>query len=197
MIWAPHHSILPSDDLGYANFLDMAEQMVDFAKYHEDKIEIAFKPHPILKEKLIFLNGWGIERTEKYYEFWEKSSNTILAEGTYADLFMTSDTMIHDSSSFICEYLYTKNPVMFLSQKPEEIRYNLNDLGKRCFDLHYIGKTIKDVDYFLENIVIRANDPLKIKRDCFFNEMLKQDLEIPVSQLIFDDMKSSFMGVEN
>ena len=194
LIWAPHHSILPSDELGYSNFLDISEQMVDLANCYKDLIEIAFKPHPILKEKLLFLDGWGPQRTENYYKFWQDSSNTILSEGTYVDLFMTSDAMIHDSSSFICEYLYTRKPVMFLSKNPEKIRCNLNNLGKSCFDLHYKGGDISDIKCFLNDVLIELNDPLKESRDFFYSENLKQNLEISTSKLIYNDMLSFFIS---
>lgn len=191
LIWAPHHSVLPTDELGYANFLDMADSMIEFANKYRDKIEIAFKPHPILKEKLIFLDDWGEERTKNYYNFWKDSSNTILSEGSYVELFMTSDAMIHDSSSFICEYIYTKKPVMFLTKNPDNLRCNLNDLGKSCFDLHYKGITIGDIAHFLNEIIIGEKDPLKVKRNTFFETVLKIDSNTTVSNLIYNDMKSS------
>lgn len=193
LIWAPHHSILSSDVLGYSNFLDLAEPMQQFAEAYQDVVEIAFKPHPILKEKLLFLDNWGLERTENYYNFWRDSSNTILSEGAYADLFMTSDAMIHDSSSFICEYLYTKKPVMFLSKKSNDIRNKLNVLAQNCLDLHYKGYTINDVESFVNTIVIEAKDPLKSERDKFCETFLKKTQYASVGELIYKDIKSSLL----
>lgn len=193
LIWAPHHSILPTDVLGYSNFLEIANSMLEFATNHTDNIEIAFKPHPILKEKLIFFENWGPERTDDYYRFWKDSPNTILADGPYADLFMTSDAMVHDSSSFICEYIYTQKPVMFLSKNPEHIRHGLNYLGKSCFDLHYKGSTISDIEDFINEIVILGEDTMKEKRELFFHKELKQNSNGLVSKLIFNDMKKSLI----
>ena len=67
VIWAPHHSILKSDALDYSNFLLIAEDMLKLAKEYSDKIQFAFKPHPVLKRKLYVLNEWGQEKTDAYY----------------------------------------------------------------------------------------------------------------------------------
>lgn len=169
IIWAPHHSILPDDILDYSNFLEIADQMLKIAEKYQDKVQFVFKPHPMLKEKLYKLESWGIERTDKYYDSWKTLPNGNLAEGNYVDLFMTSDAMIHDCSSFTAEYLYVNKPVMFLTEK--EKMESFNDFANECFNVHYHGSSIADVESFICN-VINGTDPLFDERTIFIKEHL-------------------------
>ena len=188
LIWAPHHSILPND-IGYSNFLQLADLMQDYARKHVNDIEIAFKPHPVLKSKLMNLKEWGEVRTNQYYDFWKDSPNTILVDGPYSDLFMTSDAMIHDSASFTCEYLYTGKPVMFITNNAEEHKKGLNNLGKACFDLHYLGSNIEDINKFVNEVVIKGEDDMLHQREVFVrSELIQQGA---TSVLIYNDIKKT------
>jgi CDP-glycerol glycerophosphotransferase (TagB/SpsB family) len=93
----------------------MAELMLELAQAYKDRIQIAFKPHPSLITQLYQHPDWGKERADDYYARWQQMENTQLETGGYVDLFMTSDAMIHDSGSFVVEYLYANRPVMFVS----------------------------------------------------------------------------------
>ncbi len=110
IIWAPHHTIHPIDKdeclLGYSNFIHYHDVMLNIASRYSDKIQIAFKPHPILKKKLYIEGDWGRNKTDSYYLKWKNLVNGQLEESDYVDLFLTSDAMIHDSGSFLVEYLY-------------------------------------------------------------------------------------------
>lgn len=167
VIWAPHHTV---DYLfNFSNFLSCCDQMVELAKKYKDSVQFAFKPHPVLKFKLI--NIWGKEKTEKYYKQWIEMENTQLEEGDYMDLFITSDAMIHDSGSFTVEYLYSQKPVLFMV-RDEHVKDQWNPFGQECFDLHYHSKNMEQVEQFLVDVVINDEDPLKAKRELFFKEYL-------------------------
>ena len=163
LIWAPHwtitedSSILPS----YSNFLEMAEYMLHFAKSHMDKVQVAFKPHPHLKRQLYKHPDWGKERTEAYYAEWEHGENTQLEQGDYVNLFMTSDAMIHDSSSFCCEYMLTGKPVLFMVKNEEMQVSQLNEMARDVFYAQYLGYSLADIETFLANQVFNAQDPRK------------------------------------
>lgn len=168
IIWAPHHSIKEDDLLHYSTFFKYSRYMLEIADKYKDKIQIAFKPHPLLLTKLYEI--WGKEKTDNYYSLWENGENTQLVLGDYVPLFLYSDAMIHDCGSFQVEYHYTKKPVMYLT-KDEHHADGLNDFGKMAFDLHYKGRSEKDIEAFINN-VIGEKDDMKEVREKFYNDYL-------------------------
>lgn len=169
VIWAPHHSISSQDWLDRANFLKIADDMLETARKYNDKVQFVFKPHPMLKDKLYRNESWGPEKTDAYYDAWNTMPNTRLADGSYVDLFMTSDAMIHDCSAFTAEYLYVNKPVMYVTAK-ERIE-SFNSFADECFQVHYHGSSIRDIETFIDN-VINGNDPLLEKRTALVKEKL-------------------------
>lgn len=168
IIWAPHHTV---DYLfNFSNFMTLCDQMVELAEKFHDQVQIAFKPHPILKFKLI--NLWGKEKTETYYQKWANMPNTQLEEGYYIDLFLTSDAMIHDCVSFTTEYLFTRKPVLFIVRDQQQVESHWNPFGKKCYDHHYHARGIEDIEHFITDTVITGNDPLQPQREVFFRQYL-------------------------
>lgn len=170
IIYAPHHTIKGAihEGVGYSTFLEHSEYMLELANKYREACFFAFKPHPILYSKL--LTVWGKEKTDNYYKQWANMENTQYSPGEYSGLFMHSDAMIHDCVSFQVEYLYTKNPVMFL----DAASYNAdeqNEFGRKVHSMHYIGCNKQDIEVFIQN-VINGKDPMKEERECFYNEYL-------------------------
>lgn len=167
IIWAPHHTV---DYLfNCSNFLRYCDFMIEIAKRYEDRIQMAFKPHPVLKFRLI--NIWGKEKTDEYYEQWERLPNTQIEEGYYNDLFSTSDSMIHDSISFTFEYLHTLKPVLY-TVRDERVKEQWNPLGTEVFNLHYHGYSESDIENFIENVIFKENDPMAEDRKRFYDKFL-------------------------
>jgi len=167
IIWAPHHTIgIGKEEISYGCFLLIAEDMKKLAEKYKDSVQWAFKPHPSLKQKLYYL--WGEERTNAYWTFWADSDNCQLEEGKYTALFKYSDAMMHDCASFTVEYLYMQKPCMYLVNGKA---HPLNDLGSACYDLYYKGHNLDEIELFVNN-VIHGVDPMKEKRQHFFNEYL-------------------------
>ena len=168
IIWAPHHTINSDRFVCHSTFLEYFELLLSLAHKYKDDIQMAFKPHPVLKSKLYRI--WGIERTDNYYSQWESGENIQLVVGNYVPLFLYSDAMIHDCGSFTVEYHYTKKPVMYLvNEKFHED--NLNEFGRRAFELHYLGRNAKEIETFITNI-IKGKDDLKNARERFYQECL-------------------------
>lgn len=170
IIYAPHHTIGNDhlSGLALSSFLENGELMLELMHKYEDKVQWAFKPHPLLYTKLIKI--WGKEKTDRYYDAWKHADNSQYENGQYDALFKYSDAMIHDCSSFTIEYHYTKNPVMYLlRQQGRESTYN--EFGQKAFDLHYKGYTREDIEQFIQN-VINGVDPMKEEREKFYNEHL-------------------------
>ena len=173
IIWAPHFSINENTrTLNRACFLWIADTMLDIAQNYKDKLQIVFKPHPRLMTELYAHPDWGKEKTDRFYNLWETMPNTKVETGNYIDLFMTSDAMIHDCGSFSVEYLYSKKPVLFMTNGEKEYRQVLNGLGNGALDQHYIGSHTDDIYRFIDNIVIGGKDTMKDQRNKFVNDFL-------------------------
>ncbi len=168
IIYAPHHSINPENWWQTSTFLETGELMLDLAERYSDRIQWAFKPHPLLRYKLEKI--WGKEKTDSYYNKWANSEWSQYESGKYLGLFKHSDAMIHDCGSFVEEYLCSGNPVMYLV-RPGGIEQNWNEIYKKAFDLHYKGSTINDIKQFIKN-VLEGSDNLKSQRESFYAEHL-------------------------
>lgn len=185
IIWAPHHSILPKDEYKYASFLLFYDVMVELAHKYSDQVQFAFKPHPLLRNKLEKV--WGKEKTDKYYAEWEQMPNTTVVEGDYVDLFLSSDAMIHDSGSFIAEYLYLNKPVM-RTLNGIDLKTLHNGFGLQCLENHYMARNAEEIELFIQN-VIHDVDPMKEKRTQFIKDVLMP--KGSPSQNILDDILDS------
>jgi len=185
IIWAPHHTIEPVGVVYYSCFLQYCDFMIEMAKKYRDKIQIVFKPHPLLKNKLYL--RWGKDKTDEYYSKWEEMPNTNLNDGDYEDLFLTSDAMIHDSGSFISEYLYVNKPVMRTLNGIDESDKQ-NSFSLECISNHYLAHHSQDIEQFIQNVIADI-DPMKEKRTKFVKEVLMP--KGSPSQNIIDDMINS------
>lgn len=167
IIWAPHHT-LEKSPYGHTCFLLYCDFMIEMAQKYQHDIQIAFKPHPLLRNKLELV--WGKDRTDHYYSKWATMPNTILQEGDYVDLFLTSDAMIHDSGSFVFEYLFVNKPVMrTVYDVPLESQFN--SLALSCLDQYYKCQTQEGIEQFIQNVINNV-DPLKEQRTKFVKDIL-------------------------
>lgn len=193
VIWAPHYSIT-GGYLHRSSFLWLAETMKDVAKQYENVIQFVFKPHPRLKSELYTHPDWGKEKTDLYFESWDEGANTQVETGEYIDLFMTSDAMIHDCGSFTAEYLYTKKPVLFVSYDINSVYSNLDYFGSECLRCHYIGSSKDDLMLFLNERVLRGNDPMKNERLKFYDEVLINETSGDVGKNIYRVLSDELFG---
>lgn len=184
IIWAPHHTISDSDTLPISNFLMLCDEMQRIAREYSDKIEIAFKPHPMLYGRLVSL--WGKDITDNYYNFWKESPNTVLAQGEYVDLFATSDAMIHDSVTFMMDYLFTGKPLMFVNKT--DISQYIGGLALECYKMHYQAHSSNDIIGFIENTVIGGKDYMKNERDTFVYSTFVADPTSTAAEIIHREM---------
>lgn len=193
IIWAPHFSITAKSSYlpARACFLWMAELMLELAQAYKDRIQIAFKPHPSLITQLYQHPDWGKERADDYYARWQQMENTQLETGGYVDLFMTSDAMIHDSGSFVVEYLYANRPVMFVSNNLQSILATQSEFGLQAYKQAYIGSEAGDIRRFIDEVVLRGNDPMRPQREQFFSDYLLPPGGKTVAQNIVDDITKS------
>lgn len=191
VIWAAHHSIPGmGESLDYSTFLDHCDSMLQIANVFKDNIQIAFKPHPILKEKLSNDKIWGKSRTDDYFQKWQILENGQLEDGDYMDLFFTSDALIHDCGSFVAEYMYTGKPVMYL-MKDENILDRFNEVGQMALKTFYHGNNLESIHLFIQKVIIEEIDTLKTGRDELFNNVIKAPGTLTASENIYHDLVSA------
>jgi CDP-glycerol glycerophosphotransferase (TagB/SpsB family) len=192
IIWAPHHTIEDnSEKFGYSNFLKYAEIFPDLLNKYHEKIQIAFKPHPLLKPKLYKNRDWGVERTDEYFKRWEDLPNGQLVTGAYEDLFLTSDALILDSISFLAEYMFTGKPCLFMV-KDESVNNKFNEFGRRIYELVYKSHDFSELCFFIDDIVINGNDKAVSQRKLFKENVLNPPNHKTASQNIFDVLEDQF-----
>lgn len=188
VIWAPHHTIEGQTGLiRFSTFMLYYDFMLKLAEEYKDRVQFAFKPHPLLLPALYEHPNWGKEKTDAYYEKWANGKNTVFVNGDYIDLFKSSDAMIHDCGSFIIEYLYVNKPVMFLGTYDRESQSNV--VGKKAYACHYEGKTEGDIKRFIEDVVIGGKDSMSEKRMQFYHEQMMPFNGLSVADNILLDIK--------
>ena len=192
IIWAPHHTIEEDVDLSktirMSNFLRLAGFMQKMAQKYAQEVQFVFKPHPLLQSKLYNHPAWGMEKTDAYYEFWKSGNNTNYVSGDYTDLFNSSDAMIHDSASFMLEYLYTLRPVLYTTGENLTSQQQRNAVAKEAYDCHYIAETEDDIDQFIASIVIGGKDHMLDMRKRFFQSTLTPPNNKTVAENIMDNI---------
>lgn len=188
IIYAPHHSIKGTNGEGieFATFLDFGEYILHLAEKYKDSITVAFKPHPHLYNKLIVI--WGKERTDEYYNSWKNLENAQFENGEYVGLFKYSDAIIHDSASFILEYLYMDRPAMYLVSKSNSIN-DMYDFVQKGFYCYEHGKSVDDIEKFIR-CVIEGVDIMENKR----KEYIRQYLLPPGGKTASENIINSILG---
>lgn len=153
IIWAPHHSIEMNKNVPYSNFIAYADFFKSLSKAYKDKVVWSFKPHPLLKQKLYLHDDWGISKTDEYYEYWSNQEYSQLDEGDYIDLFRTSTAMIHDSGSFLAEYLYLQKPVTFLMSQLNNGQH-YSQFGKSALESCEKSYNKEDIQNFVDKVIV-------------------------------------------
>ena len=183
VIYAPHWS-LGNTPLKYATFDWNGQYILDYAKAHPE-IKWIFKPHPVLKGRLIELGLMTQEEADNYYAEWDKIG--IKYEGPdYLDLFKESKALITDCGSFLAEYMPTKNPVILLRSK-KATPYNF--LAQKVTKYYYSVWNLQELETALKNVLIKGLDPWKERRLAMLNKL---DLVTNASQNILDEFNREF-----
>jgi CDP-glycerol glycerophosphotransferase (TagB/SpsB family) len=191
IIWAPHHLM---DELNkVSNFLEYYDIFLEIASNYNHKLQIAFKPHPLLRIKLENDPNWGKEKTDLYYDKWNNLENRQFENAEYADLFLTSDAMIHDCGSFMSEYLITGKPSLFMI-RDESVMNQWSEFGEKAVSAHYQSRNKIQLIEFIENVVLNDNDWMKIERDYFVKNILIPKDNLSASENILSHIESQLLS---
>lgn len=186
IVWAPHQSIDISGTVNYSTFLKYAEFMLEMAEKYRDKVQFAFKPHPLLKKRLI--EKWGKEKAESYYNAWATMPNSMISDSDYHDLFLTSDALIHDCGSFTIEYLYLNKPLMRLMNGIDPTTM-FGEFGMACINQHYLAYEKEEIETFIKNVIDGVDDKYE-ERTRFVKDSLGLTGKLP-SEVIIEDILQS------
>jgi len=160
VIYAPHWSF-PQDGVNkndvYSTFLKTGRYILDFAK-RTSGVTWVFKPHPVLKDRLIQSGVWVQDEVEQYYAQWS-AIGLVCEDGNYADLFARSRALITDSLSFLSEYLVVNRPLIRLEQDYEPNPWLPPAQGK--LEGMYRVRTLQDLQRVLDLVVLKNEDPMK------------------------------------
>lgn len=170
VIWAPHWTVMGDSFFSVSTFLNVADGMLELAEKYADRIQWAFKPHPLLRDTLYRHPDWGKERTDAYYERWESMPNSQLETGAYELLFKQSDAMVHDSGSFIMEYLLVDKPCMYLQAGNGYTGFNEDTL--QALACYQKGSTVAEIERFLLGLIHNTPDSMARARTRFMKQYL-------------------------
>ena len=187
IIWTPHH--LMNELSKVSNFLEYYDFFLELAINYKDKLQIAFNPHPLLRVKLENDPNWGKEKTDSYFNKWVNLENGQFGDGYYIDLFLTSDALIHDSGTFMAEYLITGKPSLFMVRDESVMNY-WNAFGEKTLAVHYQSRNKKQVVDFIENVVLKENDSMKEERNAFVKNTLLPKNNLTASENILNYLES-------
>lgn len=187
IVWAPHHSM--TDFNKVANFLEYYDFFLELAIVYKDKLQIAFKPHHLLRVKLESDSYWGKEKTDLYFNKWINLENGQFENSDYVDLFLTSDALIHDCGSFMAEYLITGKPSLFMVRNESIMEY-WNAYGEQALAVHYQSRNQKQLIYFIENVVLQEDDWMKEERNFFVEKKLLPKNKLTASENILHHLES-------
>lgn len=187
IIWAPHHSMNELNKV--SNFLEYFNVFLELAVVYKDKLQIAFKPHPLLRVKLENDLNWGKEKTAVYFDKWINLENGQFENSEYADLFLTSDALIHDCGSFMSEYLITGKPALFMVRN-ESVMKEWSMFGEKAVEVHYQSRNYNELIDFIENVVLNEKDWMKERRDDFVQNNLIQKNNLTASQNIINYLET-------
>lgn len=186
IIWAPHWSVSDESWFPVATFLDVADGMLQLAKKYSDRLQWAFKPHPLLRDTLYRHPDWGKKRTDVYFGAWAELPNAQLETGAYVDLFKQSDAMVHDSGSFIMEYLLVNKPCLYLKRNGGF--QDFNEDTRHALDCYRKGASVSDVEEFILDLLQGAPDEKEEMRTRYIKKYLLPPGGKTSAQLIVDEI---------
>lgn len=174
IIIAPHHTIETryKSLIGLSNFLQYADFFKELPKLYP-QIDFIFRPHPLLKVTLEKEENWGKEKTDNYFKEIQKNKNLIYQEGgDYFETFVNSDGIIHDCSSFLAEYMFTKNPGCYMLAGKDSIEKYFMENGKAILKHYYQAFQKEDIINYIDTVILGGVDPKKEKRERFVTKEL-------------------------
>lgn len=169
---APHHSVEGgfNDILALSNFMRYADLFLLLPEQYPD-INFIFRPHPALFPVLERETHWGKEKADAYTVQMKAHPNVRWSDsGNYFEDFAESDAIIQDCGSFLVDYFYTGKPQCYMLHSENDIEEKFAPLGQKCLSNCYLAYDEAAIRDFMEEVVIKENDPKKEARQKFARE---------------------------
>ena len=200
IIYAPHHSLpgVKNCSARFGTFDKNSRAIFEYAKAHPDTTSWILKPHPNLKKTVLETGFYRSEQEfRNYLAAWDALSNArVVEEGSYVDLFKTSDALIGDSVSFLAEYQFTGKPQLLLT-RPDN---RFNPFGEKVAEMVYKvpGEDLAGIEDFIDRVVIAGEDPMALARRAFFESSLdyRAGGKPSASRQIYEHIKSAIEKAE-
>lgn len=175
IIIAPHHTVAShwKNTLCLSNFLRYAQFFQELPKKYPNVLFV-FRPHPLLLISLVRDNIWSQNDVDSYMQTLLSNKNVIFSDGgEYFDLFASSDGIIHDCGSFTAEYMFTEKPACYLLRNEDAIKVEFLEFGQRILEHYYKAYSEEDIINYIDNVILKGEDPLKEAREAFVEKELK------------------------
>ena len=172
VLLAPHHSIEGglNDMLALSNFMRYADLFLQLPEQYPD-INFIFRPHPALFPVLERDTHWGKEKADEYIRQMKAHPNVRWSDsGNYFEDFAESDAIIQDCGSFLVDYFYTGKPQCYMLHSEKDIEEKFAPLGQKCLSNCYLAYEEAAIRDFMEEVIIKGNDPKKEARQKFAKE---------------------------
>lgn len=169
-----HHSVEggSNDMLALSNFARYADFFLELIARHP-AIDFVFRPHPFLFKVLSRPRLWGAERVERYLVRLKSSPNVIWSDGgEYFREFAESDACIQDCGSYLVEYFYTGKPCCYMLHEPGDVEAKFAPLGRECLENCYIAYNSRQIEQFVEDVVVKGEDPKGAGREALARRVM-------------------------
>ncbi len=161
LIWTPHWTV--DDVIGSSNFIKYYKYFLNLAKQNTN-VDLLIRPHPLLFANLLKHKHLSEKLLSDFFASVNTLPNMKVNDSVrYFDIFRTSDMLICDNSSFLGEYLPTKNPIIYTHSYDND-HHNLNEFGKKLTKDYYIAKNEKELDSLIKTVLLGGDDFNKSKR---------------------------------
>ena len=134
--------------------------ILEYAKRHPE-IDWVFKPHPLLREKIVLTGFMSRTEMDAYYAEWARIG-TVCSSGDYQMLFMDSSLMLTDSGSFLAEYAATGHPLIHLWCPENNVV--IPRPTQLLMDAFYRVSTPEELEKTLKLVVEERQDPKREER---------------------------------
>ena len=85
---------------------------------------------------------------------------------------------------------------MFLSEPQSDPRQLFNTFGEKAYQCHYHGHNVEDIEGYIQDVVLRGNDPMAAQRKAFFDTYLAPQDGVMPSQRILDVIEQTIRAAE-
>lgn len=193
IIICPHHSIEGSSLLSLSNFCTYSDFILSLPSRYP-MIDWVFRPHPLLPSSLKNFAGWNDQMWNAYIARFCAHTNAVyVPNGDCFDMFVNSDGMIQDCSSFLAEYHCTGHPQCYVLRDHTQASKQFVSWGLELLSHTYQAFSEADIIGFIENVVLKGYDTKKDSRERFVNEKMRFNYP-NVSQWILSEIKKSIWG---